>query len=356
MIPWLLVLVPWVPRVQTTVDHRVGTRDRWLKLVALGSAVGLLGSEPWLGLVGVSCVLRWRNDEGLSPVLVWAAASTCWVSTLHAPPWAGPAFAWSVGIAGVVNGLLIVWQWAVVRELVPGIWTKRLMVKAGGLYGQRTYAAALMALALVLLPALHAPAVMLLTPPILAGLWLTHSWGAGLALLAAAAVWWPRPVLLIAVLIALVAAEAFREWSAGRSGLVLRWLNRTPRGGSFDSLAHRVRAWRAYGVVWCRWPIWCWGRGPGAGPRDAVDVQAHLSHPIQVGPLHNDWLEFAYEHGVLGLAVIALLVARVAPHLAWADPWTAAVLVGAVIALGSPAMRVQSLGSAWLLTAAWVCR
>jgi hypothetical protein len=157
-----------------------------------------------------------------------------------------------------------------------------------------------------------------------------------------AMVWGPIVAsgLLAAALVVLrvpVAGRAAGEW--------------TPRGDTLDTLWVRTELLRH------AWSVWTWqGTGPGTTPYRHLQAHArgHLREPT--GTLHNEAAQLALEYGIVGILAVALFAWRVAPQLTLGDPWSSAVVSGAVLSVGTMALRAPGIGLIFLLAAAEVVR
>jgi len=343
-------------------------RDRAVQLCCWGLALWLLTIEPFLAIGGMSVLLRWFDHETYTtreyqPVVwCWLAAVGLWFGARAVPvdvrPWiAGVWVTW-----GLVQGALSIGQWAILRNHWSGWgsgWAIEPIHLYAGTFGQRSMTGAYVGLVFPLAFLLPSPA----SWGVASGLLLAIcSWLGFLAMLVAGVVLQPRLAVPLSLLGLGLAVFVGWEWRAKHSVAGrATWLDRyTTRAGSLDSVFLRVRHWRRMWWVWRQWPVWVTGRGVGRGWRDAARVQAGRDPDlarlprVQAGHAHNDWIEVAYEHGLLGVAAMILLAFRVGAGVHWADPWTASAIAGAVLAAGTFSVRLASLAAPWWIVLAWV--
>ena len=222
-----------------------------------------------------------------------------------------------------------------------------------GTFGQRSLCAAYLALTAPLLTLV--PAGPLRWAAIAAYVWALAaalSWLAvaalavGLAWLIPTTLWVSLPALG-----ALATSVAWTEWRK-RRGTPYRelWVAYTSRGDSVDTLTCRLLTW---GILLAHWRRYLpRGRGPGETVRDLLRWDARYRMTLIHGYAHCEPLQLVYEHGVLGVVALGALVWRIAPHLTVGDPWSAATVVGVVLACGTIVARVPALGLVWLVVAA----
>lgn len=315
------------------VDH---ARDVWLRGLASLGACALLVTQPALGLVALAVLVHWRTHEQTWTVAVWAGISATWLVVAALPLHAlePVAAAWRL-IAALQVALAVV-------QALQG----RAAGALRGTMAQRSLLAGYLVLVVPFATPWEWPLYAL-------GLSLTCSWLAFLALGAVVLVlapWaWPALVVSLAVAVVLVAFGPLRR----------ALVDHTPRGGSLDSIRERWRTWAAVVHLMRRWPVWLLGRGPGSrndgAPRLDVVREAILrGQQLEAGSFHCEPLELAYTYGLLGIAAMAALVWQVAPRLALGDPWSAAVVAGAVLACGTIPCRIVPVGIVWLVALAVV--
>jgi hypothetical protein len=127
-----------------------------------------------------------------------------------------------------------------------------------------------------------------------------------------------------------------------------RWLELTPRGDSFDPLYAR---WHAIQAVW--WGLrqdhnWLRGAGPDTTERLLTRYSAGQRVALPSGAAFNEPLQLWYEYGVAGLLAMATFAWHVLPHLRPGDPWSAAWVIGVVLACTHWPMRLPMVGMVFL--------
>jgi hypothetical protein len=187
----------------------------------------------------------------------------------------------------------------------------------------------------------------------LPGLVLTDSWLAWLALVAAWGLYWPWSLsFTLPCLVGAVVALSRPHWRGV--------LDRNPRGTSIDGPRQRVWTTALLLVLWLKEGYWRVGRGPDASLNDVVRAMyryfPHKPDTIISGHVHNEYVEWAYEGGALAVAAMVGLGYRVALHLVPGDPWSSAVVGGAVLAGGTLITKSASTGLVWLTILAVVAR
>lgn len=341
-----LVLLAGVPLLHgRTVNERVlwWARDRFLW--ALG-AIGVLAAfawETWAGFIVLSLLIRWRNPSLLPTLATWAGLGVVWALV---PSLDARALMHAWASLGMLLAVVCTYQAVSCWWLGKG-GTRR----AGGWLISRSIAAASLSLAFPLALAWH---------PVFAGvigvgLIATASWlawiAAGVALvwMHPAAAWLLVPAALV-MLWPIVKVARMKNVGPERENT---WLDYLPRGTSIDSARLRMRTWKVAAFYLLRWPRWIAGRSaemqfgrPATGHTDGW--RWYATHRLLIGGhFHNDALEFVYDYGALGLAAVVALVWRVGPRLEVSDPVSAAVLAGVIIAGGSWALRLASIGLVW---------
>lgn len=309
-------------------------RDQWLRVVAGCAALALTVRAPALGCALFGAVAHWRSSEQLPAVATWVAISASWLLVQALPA------SWAV---------VIPWGWRLVALPIVAfaIDQRRHKVEVKSTLGHRTMLAGYLALVLPFASPWEWPLYAV-------GLWLTSSWVATLAAVVGIAVRYPVTGPWIAALFALVVLLEAIPWT--RRTLI----DRTPRGSSLDSLRVRWTTVITVARLATRDGVWWHGRGAGDRlrrdrPRDDVQREfVRTRRYVLTAPFHCEPLELAYSYGLLGLAVIVALVWQVAPRLVLGDPWSAAVVAGGVLALGSSPCRVVPVGTIWLVVLAVV--
>ena len=300
-----------------------------LGLVAAGSVWLTTVGELWLGLVGLWLLLHWRSSALLSTVLGWAGVAATWglLRTL-------PASAFDVVLAG---WLLVAGAHVALMAWGPSRRARRRKATLGSPAAQ----ALLFGLLLPLAPLLAWPAL-------LVGFWWTSSWVALLGVLGGALVRWPDlawawgAAILLGVL--LWAVRPLRE-------VVLEM---TPRGNATDTFRWRWHVLLLTLLAMTEKRIWLRGDGPETMAPQLRRWASRFGTELPNAEAHCEPLQVVYEYGVLGALILAAFVWRVAPGLAWGDPWSAAWVAGAVLALGHWPMRLAPIGLVWLAVSARV--
>ena len=344
----VLTLVLLLPSDQITRQSFWQLRDRWIFLSAW-LAAALLTLHDWpLGAAWASVLIRWHAHENTPPrqphqllesLVVWIAILG-WYLLIQALP--ARAVGW---LPALFTGCLVFQSAAVV-----GDWhwrAGRNPYFTRGWCGQRGLTAAMLALLTPFAWSVH-PLWALAALP---GLILTDSWLAWLALAAAAGIW--QPWTLAGTLPLIGGAVAFL-WSPIRRN---RW-DKNPRGTSLDGPMQRVYTNALMLVLWLRSGAWWAGRGPDGSLNDIVRAMyryfPHRPDTIISGHVHNEYVEWAYEGGLLAVVALCGLGWRVVGHLAHGDPWSAAVVAGAVLAGGTVITKSASTGLLWLTCLALV--
>jgi hypothetical protein len=329
------------------VHERAFWRQRdWALLAGCGlaGAAAVIHGDAWLAPLALWATVRWRSSTTLPSVVVWVGIATLWLATTATltTPLARLACATTLGLVAVLQaGYGISQRWETGPRRAPR-----------GTFGQRTLLAAYLAivlpLTLVTWPSSIVGAIL-----ILAGLGVTASWVAWLAALTALCVLYPSaglPALgacALAVFVALAVSGA--------------WHRDVPRGNAVYHALHwaavkqRARTWRC---ALAHWPTslerLAFGAGPGELQYDLLRWDARYKANLITGYAHSEPVQLVYEYGLCGAAAIALFIWRVAPGLAWGDPWSAAAVAGAVCACGSIPCRTPATGVPWLVVCAIV--
>lgn len=321
----LAALTPLLILRQMSSAELTRSRDWWLRGLLAGATVWLVWAEPIFAPIAAWFLCRWRTQAELGPLAAWGSVVACWFAVRSVPPelldWVPLAWlAWAL-----VTAALLVWQ---ARTRPPHVG-----INPAGTFGQRTFAAAYLALCLPFAPWGLWPAIGL-------GLWITGpSWGALLALGAglpllfgwmyAVPLWW------------LLGALAGLLW-AGRHDLARRWLDLSPRGSSLDSLWSR---WHALRLMWRhRGESLPWGQGPDSTWRILLRLEGAYKSGTEPrltrGDCHCDPVQLVWEYGVAGVAVILIACWRIGSGLTWGDPWSAAAVIAGGLSLTSLPLRV----------------
>lgn len=336
----LLALAPLLPIARIANADLERARDRWLRAMLLVGAAALVFIEPLFVPLALWLTWQWRGGQTLliahgweavcrqlGELAFWAAILGSW---MLARSLAASLVLWLLAGWGTIAGLQV-------GEMLWQRWHGRLI---SGTLGQRTVAAGYLAL---LVPFAPWP----VWPILGVGLWLTGpSWAAVLALIVGLGVLdyrvWVGSLCAAAAGGLLVAIQG-RAWV--KSGPRRQWswalqvLEAMPRGASLDTVETRLGAWR----VAFRSMTWA---GIGPGNTNTILFRSRHAHKTRIteSDLHCDPLQFALEYGLAGWATIALACWRIGSGLHWGDPWSAAAIIGAVLALTGIPLRVAPVG------------
>lgn len=349
-------MVPTIVMTEISPPQMRSAMNQWLRWGLVGASAAAWRQAPFLIPIAVYLAARWPKTlittttarfphEQLPSVMAWVGIGATWLAVQAAPPllFEVAPVAWAA--VGTGHALVMLWQ--------------RLLKGPGGrIYGglaQRTMAGAFFAMALAVGPWWTWGGLLL-------GLWLSGpSWVAALAFAAAACVRWPAAAPWVgaglAAAVSLVVVERLQKNARIRRGLwgfsLVERL--TPRGDTLDTLRERGKmlAWAA--VTMAEGRLWLWGSGPGTMGR-ITRQWAGRSNSEPLGNLHCEPAQVVFEYGLFGLAALVLFSWRVASGLELGDPWSAGVVAGAVVALGSLPCRIAPVGVVWLILCAGVAR
>lgn len=118
-----------------------------------------------------------------------------------------------------------------------------------------------------------------------------------------------------------------------------------------QSLQMRTAVWQATWRHCWRWPTWLIGAGPGAFQLDGRRWTFVEGFREVYNEAHNDYLEFLYEHGVIGMLALAWWVWRVSDGFHWQDPLTASAGAFGVEMLANFPAKVMALAGIAFLVA-----
>ena len=310
----------------------------------------LLAYAPVAGLVlGLGVLGYWREGHVRFLVLTAALAATWCLAPLVAPYERLIAAAWVLG--ALLEGAFMIWHWGAMGRWWRGRLRAQRLPFTGlaGVHGQYTFFAAGVALVLPFAWWLGGPWLGL---PVLGLLVAISSW-VGLAA-GAAALGVLYPVLL--------------PWGPAAAGLAfclllprLRWdrasvWDRLARGDSLDSVRLRWRTWVLLVGLMQRFSWRDWGRGRGWMAVNDDLLRAFALDRLRgaQGTAHQEAIELVYSSGGLGLVFLGALGWAVCPQLQVADPWSAGVVAGVVVGLGSHALRYPAVGVPWWISCAIV--
>jgi len=315
------------------VAGRLVTHARmlWLLGVLTLGIVWLVPVAPWLSLVGLWFLARWPQEADppqVVPSLVqWAAVGATWGLLREVPAAAWP---W------------VPWAWLAVAGWQVWVLTARRLALGGrqkGSFGSPAITALYLALVAPFCPWWAWPVLLL-------GLGLIASWLAFVALAAGVVLLWPGSWLLMAAGGLLVAI--LWCWSPEIGGQrILEW---TPRGDTIDSLVSRARGWQL--IIHYGRARWLLGHGPNTTERALLAWGSKHGLELCWGEAFNEPLQLWYEYGILGVAAGVAFCLPIVVRLETGDPWSAAWVVGLVLALGHWPLRHPSIGLVWLTISA----
>jgi len=327
MITFAAAVAPLLPIRVIAARYIDQARDWWLYGLAWIAAVLVLTYEPALGLIAMAALLHWRTHAQLPSVLTWAGILAVWFLVQSLPLAAHAPISWG-------------WRVLAIGQVAFAVAQRRHGMEVKGTLGSRIMLAPFLALVLPFASPWEWPAYAI-------GLWLTCSWLAILAVGVGGALRYPETASATAATLVVLVALFAIPWTRRRL------IDQTPRGSSLDGLVTRWATWTTLARLWYRWPVWLIGKGPN-GPGVAESTERDLEREwvrwrqvLLPSPCHCEPLELAYTYGLLGIAAMGLLAWRLAPHLALGDPWTASVLTGVVLSLGSSPFRVAPVGLTW---------
>jgi hypothetical protein len=331
------------------VDERALDHQRDLALlggVALAGLAAFVAGEYWCCPLALWAGVRWRASTMLPSVVVWVAIAALWRAALGIAHLSDIRVVLILALVTIAIGQCSYAAW---QSWNPGPNPRA----PRGTFGQRTLLAAFLAMVWPLTTLWPRPLAVITGAIIIIGLILTASWVAWLAALAAFTVLEPVAGAVVTGAAALTVALALAISGAWRSDV--------PRGNHvyhalhIGSVTHRWRTWRC---ALTRWPTslerLAFGADPGELKYDLLRWDARFKANLITGHAHSEPIQLVYEYGLCGAAAIGLFVWRVAPGLAWGDPWSAAAIAGAVCACASITCRTPATGVPWLVVCAVV--
>lgn len=322
----LLALVAAIPIQRISIGQLTRARDLWLLLALGASILWLLPREPWLAAMACYFLIFWplRGVELLPSLVTWVAIAGTWFALRE---------------SGVLPYLPWWWLVVAVQQVGVMVWQRfKLGEPASGLLGQRTIAAGYLAIVAPFAP-------WWLWPVLALGLVLTESWLALGATIIGLGVLHPASLLIS------LPGVCICLWMLYRVEMV--WYQKyTTRG-------------RTMKTVWARLGVWYITvahlslRGAEPNTTSAAlrrwSAQYGMKYSM-LADIHNEPLQHVYEYGGLGAAALVAFAFRVGSGLELGDPWSAAAVVGALIACGSLPCRVAPVGVTWLAICAGVAR
>lgn len=187
----------------------------------------------------------------------------------------------------------------------------------------------------------------------------SNYYGVYLAMIAPLAPWWAVPIFLMGIalshsLVAVAAVCAGLLWrvrhdqghlgiglalTIGFAAAVLTLKGPTPLSG----MAHRLEVWQL-AVQSLTWKGWLIGVGPGSWAQTVPGLQVALGiYPNEVFLQgHNEWLQFLYEYGLVGVGCLAGWLW--AHRRAWTGPSGPSCLAVGICSLGMFPLHLAMTG------------
>ena len=141
-------------------------------------------------------------------------------------------------------------------------------------------------------------------------------------------------------------------WPLGLAGLVAGMLHRFVKRNGPGKIKQRLLfdSWRARFKVWgvClwkaqRWPFWLVGHGADSFWEDGRTWIYNHKLSEEYKEAHNDYVEFLYEYGLLGVIGLLWYLASIRDGLHLGDPATAVLAGMAVASVGNFPVRVAPI-------------
>lgn len=326
-----VALVPLIPLDFVSGRQLAHARSVWLCGLLTVGIVWVAQFELWLALMGLCFLIRWPRHPDppslLPSVIQWVAVGASWGLLLSIPkPW----FDWAV------------WGW-----LAVAAWQVWVIVALRWIHGGRQKGTMGSPVITALYLALVSPFCPWWGWPFL-GLGLGLIWSYSAFVAVGVGMVWLYPAYWLLGLVASAGGALLWCWSPLVSGRrVLEW---TPRGDTIDSMVSRWRGWQL--IVHHGTSRWLLGHGPGTMEPTLLRWGSRYDLELCWGEGFNEILHFYYEYGVLGLIAVLAFVWRIVPHLTLGDPWSAAWIVGSVLAMVHWPLRHASIGLIWLAISA----
>jgi hypothetical protein len=281
---------------------------------------------PAWGLLAAQAAAWWwvRGWVIRSGGLLWPTATAVLFVGLQAPPWAVELGIYTALGMGVAQSLLAVSQWREIPLLyLPG--------QVFGTIGHRTGLGIYLGMLVPL--GFSTEYGWAFLAAYLPGLILARS-SVGYAAAASGLLWVHPDLWPVAVgSLMLGAVHRFVKWNEGH--VKQRILS--------DAL-------RARWTVWCvclwkaqRWPFWLIGHGGDSFHEDGRTWIYNHKLTEEYKEAHNDYVEFLYEYGVLGVVALVWYGYTIAPGVRLSDPFTGALIAMLVASLGNFPVRVASI-------------
>ena len=322
---WIAVLPLAIVLVAAGWKHRAwSTREVPGAVFRLGIGATFAACVvPAWGLLAAQAAAWWwvRGWAIRSGGLLWPTAAAVLYVGLQAPDAALTAGLYTALIVGVFESALAVSQW----RRWPLLYIPGMIV---GTIGHRTGLGIYLGM---LIPLSFATSY---------GPWWTIAYLPGLILArssvgyaaAAAGLLWCRPELWpVAVAgLSLGAVHRFLKWNGGK--VKQRLLT--------DAIRTRLTVWSV-----CLWkaqrsPFWLIGHGADSFHEDGRTWIYNHRLTEEYKEAHNDYIEFLYEYGLLGVVALVWYGYSILPGLRLSDPYTGAVIAMLVASFGNFPVRV----------------
>jgi len=140
-------------------------------------------------------------------------------------------------------------------------------------------------------------------------------------------------------------------WSIAALGMTLGILHRFVKwNGGHVRPRLLSDAWRARASVWIvalwktqRWPFWLIGHGGDSFHEDGRTWIYNHKLSEEYKEAHNDYIEFLYEYGVLGVGALVWFAWSMRAGVHWGDPATGVLAGMAIASLGNFPVRVAPI-------------
>lgn len=353
---WALALLPATPVILAFIWRGVPWHPRWpaADLFRIGTGIAFAGwVHPALAVLALQGGFWWIKAGWLRAPggLQWPLIAMALLLVIQAPLWSVHLAVALILAMGVIQTLLAFPQ-VFGRIIFINRHIANKLASAGfqgryvhGTLGHRTglamYLACLIPMAFLAAP----PWSYVLAAVYGMGIVLTMS-SVGAAAGVAGLLWvmptlwqWAAMLLVIGIAVRMVKPQTPDE----HYGHYLKIR-------SFDHLfVGRVAIWKATLGRALSWPAWLRGHGPGSFDQHGRLWNREYGLREIYREVHNDYLEFFYEHGLVGLGCLALFGWSLFPALRVGDPLVG-VLVGFAVAMAvNFPCRVTPIGSLALL-------
>lgn len=364
----LLALVPALAMRWINDPELADARDLWL-LAVLGLGAGAVWpTAPWLSCIACWFLIRWRSMDLVPSLVTWMGIGASWYLLRALPGWAWewlPAAwlivaLWHVAVLAVQYDRRYVTGVTGARQVEAPTWLLRITDGAirwrtsrpWGLLGSGPTTALYLTLVSPFAPW---PVWLVL----MAGIYLTGSYVALSAALIGFAVVHVSvaPLMLAGVALAALGA-GLMLWQEAQDPFKRRWapyLDRfTTHRGSLDGLRLRLNVWRVLWLVAHRstWRVNVMGRGPSTLEAELERRSFAWEIALPEGGSFNEFLWMAWDLGAFGVVAMGLFALQTLKGFQVGDPWSAALVTGAVLACGHFPMRLPQTGLVFLAVGA----